>query len=109
MSIRAIAGATAIRVVSCYAPQPGCPIEEQDNFWSALETHTRSIDASDLLLVGGDLNGHVGNSRDGFERVHGGCGHGTRNEAGERALECAEACDLALANTYPLFSKKCSC
>ena len=31
------------------------------------------------VVVGGDLNGHMGRSTDGFERVHGGYGCGVRN------------------------------
>ncbi|XP_051785415.1 uncharacterized protein LOC127528739, partial [Erpetoichthys calabaricus] len=42
--------------------------------------------------------------RNGYERFHGGQGYGSRNEDGERALDCAEAHDLAVANTF--FKKK---
>ena len=38
------------------------------------------------VLVGGDLNGHVGRSTDGFEGVHRGYGYGVRNGEGERIL-----------------------
>lgn len=81
-------------------------MKEQDKFWTHLEAHIRSIDANEGLFIGRDFNGHVGKSRDGFDRVHGGCGHGPHNEAGERVLECAQAYDLALANTF--FEKRLS-
>ena len=36
------------------------------------------------VIVGGDLNGHIGRSRDGIERIHGGWGMRDRNDEGER-------------------------
>ena len=32
---------------------------------------TGSIPASELIVVGGDLNGHVGTNVDGYDGVHG--------------------------------------
>ncbi len=32
------------------------------------------------MIVGGDLNGHIGRSRDGIERIHGGWGMRDRND-----------------------------
>ncbi|KAL6522165.1 hypothetical protein OROMI_032042 [Orobanche minor] len=52
------------------------------------------------LRIGGDLNGHVGVSRDGFESVHGGFGFGDRNEAGNGILDFALAYDLGIMNTW---------
>ena len=37
---------------------------------------TGSIPASELIIVGGDLNGHVGTNVDGYDGVHGGYGFG---------------------------------
>ena len=53
-----------------------------------------------MLLIVGDLNGHVGANRDGYERHHGGWSMGTRNLAGEDILTFAEANDLSLCNTF---------
>jgi hypothetical protein len=100
MSIKIGMGTSTLRVVSCYAPQTGCPDEEKDKFWNDLDTHLQTIDNSELLFIGGDLNGHVGHANDGFDRNHGGQGHGNRNEDGTRILEHAEAWDLAITNTF---------
>ena len=99
-------GNPAIRVISCYAPQTGCPDDIKDEFWESLDTHLRSVRSEEHLVIGGDLNGHVGNARDGYEQLHGGHGFGARNDDGCRILDCAEAHDLAIANTY--FKKKLS-
>jgi len=44
---------------------------------------TGSIPASELIVVGGDLSGHVGTNVDGYDRVHCGCGFGERKVDGE--------------------------
>ena len=62
------------------------------------------VPARERLVEGADLNGHVGRSNDGFQRVHAGKGFGDRNAGGERVLENMEASDLALLNTF--FDKK---
>ena len=74
--------------------------EFQDLFDDTL----RGIPSSEKLVVGADLNGHVGENRAGFERHIDGCGYGTRNEQGEAILRMAQAHDLAIVNTY--FQKK---
>jgi len=60
---------------------------------------TGSIPASELIVVGGDLNGHVGTNVDGYDGVHGGYGFGERNSDGERILEFCDAMELIVTNT----------
>ena len=87
-------------VVSMYAPQTGRCDTEKDEFWDKATLILGKIPMQDLLLVGGDLNGHVGNSANGFEGVHGGFGYGARNNDGVRILEFADSLSLVLCNTY---------
>jgi hypothetical protein len=54
----------------------------------------------------GDLNGHVGSTRVGFNGIHGGFGYGSRNQEGEDILNFALAYDLIVSNT--LFRKSFS-
>ena len=56
------------------------------------------------VIVGGDLNGHIGRSREGIERIHGGWCMGDMNDEGENIVETAMACDIAIVNTF--FEKK---
>ena len=53
-----------------------------------------------MLLVCGDLNGHVGKTSSGFEGLHGGHGYGVRNPEGTRILELCVAADLVITNTF---------
>ena len=50
--------------------------------------------------MAGDLNGHVGRDRDGYEGVHGGHGLGVRNEEGIKIMDFAIAYQMRLMNTY---------
>jgi len=52
------------------------------------------------LIVAGDFNDYVGVERDGFERWNGGKTPGNINAEGERILNYARECDLALVNTF---------
>jgi tRNA(His) 5'-end guanylyltransferase len=62
------------------------------------------VPINEKLFIGGDLNGHVGMTNVGFERVHGGFGYSSRNKEGEDVLNFALAYDLLIANT--LFRKR---
>ena len=55
---------------------------------------------NEVVMIGGDFNGHVGRNADGYEGVHGGHGFGTRNREGERLLEFADGADLIVCNTH---------
>lgn len=100
MSVKIDTGGNVINVVSCYAPQTNLTNTEKDAFWENLDDHLRSFEPDDYLAIGGDLNGHVGKARDGYPQCHGGNGFGIRNDEGRRILDCAEAHDLVVANTY---------
>jgi hypothetical protein len=104
MSIKIDSGTKALRIVSYYAPQTNCTIDEKDEFWESLETRLQSFNSDEHLVIGGDHNDHVRTTRDGYTQCHGGNGIGTHKEDRCRILDCAEAHDLAVANNF--FKKK---
>ncbi|VDP57952.1 unnamed protein product [Heligmosomoides polygyrus] len=53
--------------------------------------------SQDVIIVAGDLNGHVGAAKEGYG-CHGGLGFGSRNADGEHILEYAESHDLTIVN-----------
>ena len=69
-------------IMSAYAPQQGLPELEKDKFYEQLETVTRQ---AETVIIGGDLNGHVGMSGRG-STSHGNIGLGERNEEGDRVV-----------------------
>ena len=99
--LKLIIGKTVYTLVNVYAPQQGRPEAEKDRFYDQLNAVVAKIPLSEVLIPGGDWNGHVGRAADGFEEVHGGYGYGVRNDEGGRLLDFAVAHDLVIGNTLP--------
>ena len=55
-----------LNVISAYAPQAGCSDDEKDEFYVELETLVQRIPQEEKLVVGADLNGHVGKENSGY-------------------------------------------
>lgn len=101
--VKVVVAKELVNVVSCYAPQVGCPEVEKEAFWMELEEYMRKLEG-ETVIMGGDLNGHIGGKSEGYEGVHGGRGFGRKNEGGGRILEMAEALEMVIMNTC--FKKK---
>ena len=89
-----------VNIACVYAPQAGCEEEEKESFWEEMDQELSGIPAGERLIIGGDMNGHIGRNRVGIERVHGGWGVGMRNADGERLVDCFVSFDLAIVNTW---------
>src|SRR6267154_122476 len=100
MLIRVSIGVNILNVISGYAPQVGREIVEKEEFWLALSKIVDEIGQEEFVVIGGDMNGHVGAKADGYEGVHGGKGYGERNTEGEMLLEFADAMKLVVLNTW---------
>ena len=57
------------------------------------------IPQNEMVVLAGDMNGHVGISNAGYEGTHGGFGYGSRNAGGSRILEFADGLNLVICNT----------
>jgi hypothetical protein len=102
--IKLIFGDLVLNVISAYAPQVGLNDDVKRLFWEDLEDMVREVSSSEKLFIRGDLNGHVGTVRGGFERVHESFGYGKQNQEGEDILNFVITYDLMIANTF--FIKK---
>ncbi|KAK3566615.1 hypothetical protein QTP86_001540 [Hemibagrus guttatus] len=60
MSLKLEIEGVMLNVVSGYAPQVGCELEEKERFWSELDEVMESIPKGERVVIGADLNGHVG-------------------------------------------------
>lgn len=100
MKMKLVIAGEVYNIISAYAPQVGETEEMKEDFMEKFEELILSVAQNEKLLVGADLNGHVGRSADGFQQVHGGKGYGRRNKEGEKILECAESVDMAIVNTF---------
>ena len=79
MSIKLGVEKTVVNIICAYAPQVGCTEEEKETFWEQMDQELSATLDGERLIVGGDLYGHIGRSREGIERIHGGWGMRDRN------------------------------
>jgi hypothetical protein len=103
--VKLLVGDLIFNVISAYAPQIGLNESIKRQLWEQLDALVSSMPISEKFFIG-ELNGHVGSTRIGFDGVHGGFGYGNRNQEGEGILNFALAYDLFVANT--LFRKSLS-
>jgi len=99
VQVKVVVGKEVVNVVSAYAPQTGRGEDEKEEFWRMMEEVVAVVGDAERLVIGGDMNAHVGEKADGYEGVHGGVGFGERNEEGVGLLDFACAADLTVANT----------
>ncbi|XP_065318844.1 uncharacterized protein LOC135926841 [Gordionus sp. m RMFG-2023] len=83
MKINLCIGQSILHILSVYAPQIGCEEKEKNDFRAILDEAVMEIPKDDLVIIGGDLNAHVGKARDSYKRHHGGFGYDGRNDEGE--------------------------
>ena len=100
MKVKLCCGGHILNVVSAYAPQIGCSEEDKDKFWREMDEVMTSTEVEERLVIGGDLNGHIGCNRENISRIHGGHGMGEINEEGELIIDFALAFDMAISNTF---------
>ncbi|KAK3530077.1 hypothetical protein QTP86_011723 [Hemibagrus guttatus] len=100
MSLKLEIEGVMLNVVSGYAPQVGCELEEKERFWSELDEVMESIPTGERVVIGADFNGHVGERNTGDEEVMGKFGVKERNLEGQMVVDFAKRMDMAVVNTY---------
>ena len=100
MVLRLVYGDCPINIVSAYAPQTGQQEEVKEEFWVDMERVIEGLAMEERVIVGADLNEHIGTSSEGVERIHGGFGFERANAEGRRVLDFSVSFDLAIANTF---------
>ena len=99
MSFKLLIGRKILYIIS-YAPQYGLSESKKHNFFLNLLSSTAVASSEEMLLVCGELNGHVGKTSSLFDDVHGGHGYGIKNSEGTRIRKLCAAADLVITNTY---------
>ncbi|KAK3558041.1 hypothetical protein QTP86_006419 [Hemibagrus guttatus] len=100
MSLKLEIEGVMLNVVTGYAPQVGCELEEKERFWSELDEVMVSIPTGERVVIGADFNGHVGEGNTGDEEVMGKFGVKERNLEGQMVVDFAKRMDMAVVNTY---------
>ena len=104
IKLKLVIAGEIFNIVSAYAPQSGETETINEEFLKDWEDLMTRVPRTEKIVVGADLNGHVGKNPGVFQRAHGGKGYGQRNREWENILESTESLDLALVNTF--FNKK---
>ena len=85
-------------LIVTYGPNEGDEKENLDKYYSELQEAID--DTKKNIIIMGDLNGRIGNSNTGLERIMGREGEKTLNNNGRRIIEICNENDLIITNTY---------
>ncbi|XP_068210789.1 uncharacterized protein [Palaemon carinicauda] len=97
-------GGEILNIIIAYAPQVRCTKDEKGYFWRDLDGVMQELEEHERVIVGADLNGHVGSENEEIGGVHGAYGFGDRDPEGESVVDFAVSFDMAIVNTF--FKKK---
>ena len=100
MTMKLEVNGSILNIVSAYAPQVNNSMEEKNDFWEDLDGLIESISTEERIVLGADLNGHVGEGNIGDKEIMGRYGAGTRNKEGSMVVNFGKRMDLAIVNTY---------
>ena len=104
MAMKLEVNGSILNIVSAYAPQVNNSMVDKNDFWEDLDGLIESMSKEERIVLGADLNGHVGEGNIGDEEIMGRYGAGTRNKEGSMVMDFEKRMDLAIVNTY--FKKK---
>ena len=68
MAIKLEINGSILNIVSAYAPQVNYSMEEKNDFWEDLDGLIESISKEERIILGPDLNGHVGKGNIGMRK-----------------------------------------
>ena len=84
MAIKLEVKGLILNIVSAYAPHFGNCMEEKNEFWQDLDGLIEIVSKEHRIVLGADLNGHVGEGNIGDEEIMRRYGAGTRNMEGTK-------------------------
>ena len=100
LQLRFLVGTTILNIICCYAPQSGLSADEKDTFYKRVSSIVASVPEEEILVLGGDFIGHIGQHSPGFKGVHKGNGYGMKNQDGLRILHFCVCLLTKSTNNY---------
>lgn len=73
--MKSVNGGGIMNIISAYAPQIGCTENKKEAFREELWEVMRGVAGEEMVVLGADMNGRVGEETDGYENEHGGNGN----------------------------------
>ena len=71
MAIKLEVKGSILNIVSAYTPQVNSSMEEKNDIWEDLDGLMEIISNEERIVLGADLNGHVGEGNIGDEKIMG--------------------------------------
>ena len=85
-----------LNIVNAYAPQVNNSMEKKNDFWGDLNGLIKGISKEKRIVLGADLNSHVGKGNIRDEEIKGRYGVGTRNKEGSMVVNFGKRMDLVI-------------
>lgn len=99
ISLKLISGKKILNIISVYVPQVAIEEHIKKECLENMDATNQGISVGEKLIIGGDLNDHIGRNNKNYERVHGGFRYGVRKEGGEKISDFTSSYDLVIPNT----------
>jgi len=99
LNLRMVLDNGLLNVLTVYAPHSGKSKEEKESFWNEVFHLVSCVPQNKMVVLAGDMNGHVGSSNVGYDWTHGGFGYGATNADGSRILVFTDGLNLVICNT----------
>ncbi|EYC22441.1 hypothetical protein Y032_0017g3351 [Ancylostoma ceylanicum] len=100
IAVISVCGTVTVHILCIYAPTEMSPDSVKDEFYGQLQRVVDAIPQSELVVIAGDFNAHVGADRQGWEGTLGRFGVGEVNDNGLRLLSFATTNKLVIGNSY---------
>ena len=99
LAILTIKGTIKTHIISIYSPTEASSDLTKNDFYNQLQHALDSIPQTEMIILAGDFNAHIGVDRNGWEAVMGRFGHGDINDNGLRLLSFATSNNLTVGNS----------
>lgn len=106
LAVLTINGTIKTHLVAVYAPTETNPEPTKNDFYNQLQLTLDSIPQTELIILAGDFNAHIGTDRSGWENTMGCFGHGVINDNGLRLLSFASSNSYIIGNSHFQHPKK---
>ncbi|KAF5893028.1 endonuclease exonuclease phosphatase family, partial [Clarias magur] len=101
LAVLTINGTVKTHLISVYAPTETSPDQVKDDFYNQLQQTLNSLPWTNVSILAGDFNAHIGTDRTGWEDTMGQFGNGEINDNGMRLLSFAGTNNLLVGKPLP--------